>query len=156
MSFDGRRSNRIPVKVPVEIAFADAHGQPRLERTHTLNVDRHGARIISRSQHPVGSMINLGVPQMGRSAHCRVVWCSAPVAGVFEVGLQMEDSVNIWGLHDEPGAVPAMAAGYLGAFAMLVQILQEKGVLRPGELESRLRGAGAAESPSKGYDFVVT
>ena len=146
MSLDGRRSNRLPLQIPVEISYADAQGQPCLERTHTLSIDRHGAGIASRSQHPVGSMIHLGVLQMGRSAHCRVVWCSAPVRGGFEVGVEIDGGDNLWGVHFAPVATPseAVAESYMMGFAMLVQILQEKGVLSPGELESRLKGATSA------------
>lgn len=144
MSIDLRRSNRLPLHIPVEISYADAQGEPRLERTHTLSVDRHGARIASASQHAVGSMVHLAMLQAGRSAHCRVVWCSAPVNGLFEIGVEMDPGINLWGLHFAPVASPpeAVSQSYAVAFAMLVQILQEKGVLGPGELESRLQRAG--------------
>jgi hypothetical protein len=143
MSVDRRRSNRLPFQIPVEISYTDAQGQPRLERTHTLSVDRNGARIATQSYHPAGNMIHLGLLQFGRSAHCRVVWCSA-ISGAFEVGVEMATDGDLWGLHFASLATPveAVAESYATAFAMLVQILQERGVLRPGELESRLKAFG--------------
>src|SRR5258708_2418252 len=102
MSIDGRRTNRLPLQIPVEISYADAQGHSRLERTNTLSVDRHGARIASMMQHPIGSTIHLGVPHIGRSACCRVVWCSAPVGRIFEVGIEMDTDANLWGLHFTP------------------------------------------------------
>jgi hypothetical protein len=145
VSIDKRRSNRLPLQIPVELSYTDAQGQPRLERTHTLSVDRNGARITTQSHHAAGSMVHLGLLQVGRSAHCRVVWCS-PVGGAFEVGVEIATDADLWGIHFAPVATSAEAVAehYATAFAMLIQILQEKGVLSPGELESRLRGVGYA------------
>jgi hypothetical protein len=151
MTIDSRRSNRLALHVPVEISYTDAQGQHRLERTHTLSVDRNGARIASQSNHPVGSIIHLGLLQAGRSAHGRVVWCSS-VSGAFEVGVEIATDDDLWGLHFAPVATPleAVNESYAAAFAVLVQILQEKGVLGPGELGSRLKGAGYAAKGNRG------
>ena len=93
-------------------------------------------------------MIHLGMLQVGRSAHCRVVWCSA-VSGAFEVGVEIVTDADLWGLHFAPVAVPveAVTESYAAAFALLVQILQEKGVLSAGELELRLKASWRSGTP---------
>jgi len=159
MSNETRRSSRLPLKIPVEISYIDAQSQPSLERTHTLVVDRHGARIASRSFHPVGSMIHLGVPHLGRSAHCRVIWCSAPANGIYEVGVEMDADANVWGIHfpdpQPENDLAVQGASTSLAVAILVQLLQEKGVLRRGEFEARLSAGSYAERPTQKPEIVL-
>ena len=146
MSMDARRTVRLPLVIPVEISYTDRDGQPRLERTQTKDVDRNGARITSRTYHQVGSKINLGITHLGRSAHCRVVWCSAPTNGSFEVGVELETSENVWGV---PFDATTWSAGLDPATALwtLVQILEEKGIVSREELRNRVLGGNPPNPP---------
>ena len=152
MSDQPRRSSRLPLSIPVEISFTDSTGQARLERTHTVVVDRHGARMASRSGHPVGSMIHLGIPHLGRSAHCRVIWCSAPVNGVYEVGVEIDVDSNVWGVHFEPEETQLETASDL---AILVQMLEEKRVFSRGEFSARRGGVVRAERAVQRPEIVL-
>ena len=67
--------------IPVEIAYTDQRAQPALERTQTKDIARHG-----------------GIIHLGRSAHTRVVWSSAPINGAYEVGVEVESPENVWGV----------------------------------------------------------
>jgi hypothetical protein len=124
----------------------DQDGEPRLERTQTKDVNRHGARITSRSYHPLGSKINLGITHLGRSAHCRVVWCSAPSNGSYEVGIELETPENVWGV---PFESTNWSAGLDPATALwtLVQMLEEKGIISREELRNRVLGGRPPNQP---------
>jgi len=98
--YEKRRNERVALSIQVEVSYTDIHQQPQLERTHTLSVDEHGARIATASFHPVGQMIHLSIPHLGRSAHCFVRWCSAPANGAYEIGVEMEDQSNVWGVQE--------------------------------------------------------
>jgi hypothetical protein len=139
MSMDARRTVRLPVVIPVEISFTDENGQARLERTQTKDVNRHGACIISRSYHPEGRKINLGITHLGRSAQTRVVRCSAPTNGTYEVGLELECAENVWGV---PFASTDWTADLdpVTALWTLVQMLEEKGIITREELRARVTG----------------
>lgn len=156
MGLDNRRTQRIPVSMAIEISYADAQGTPRLERTHTLEVGRNGARLASRSFHQTGSMIHVGIPQLGRSAHTRVVWCSAPANGLYEVGVEMDPSSDLWGLSfEDQAAQPVMDRD----LALIVQMLESKGFFSPGEFLARRSGripASGPERPSKGSGFMLS
>src|SRR5207249_2769337 len=115
-------------------------------------VDRHGARIASRTQHPAGSMIHLGIPHLGRAAHCRVIWCSAPVNGVYEVGVEMDAENNVWGVHFETEVAQVEASSDLG---IVVQMLEEKRVFGHGEFQARRSGISRAESPVQRPETVL-
>ena len=132
--------------IPVELSYVDQDGQARLERTQTKDVNQHGARITSRSYHPIGSRINLGITHLGRSAHCRVAWCSAPSNGSYEVGIEMETPENVWGVHFDStnwntGLDPA------AALWTLVQMLEEKGIITREELRNRVQGGSSIRPP---------
>jgi hypothetical protein len=150
MTADARRTARLPLEIPVEISYTDQNGQPRLERTQTKDVDRHGARIVTRSYHREGSKINLGITHLGRSAHCRVVWCSAPVNGTYQVGLELETDENVWGVHFTStdwttGLDPATALW------TIVQMLEEKGILTREELRARMAGTARPAAPAPSW-----
>jgi hypothetical protein len=130
-----RRTSRLQLSIPVEISYTDRNGEPRLERTHTLVIDRHGARIATRAFHQTGAMMHVAIPHLGRSAHCRVVWCSAPANGIFEVGVEMDADANIWGVHFELNEPDETAPS--SDLELLVEMLVERGVLRRGEFEAR-------------------
>jgi hypothetical protein len=133
--------------MPVELSYSDPEGRPNLERTHTLDVGRNGARIATRCFHAVGAMIRLGIPHLGRSAHCRVVWCSAPSNGIYQVGVQMETESNVWGIRFEETSVNSELSPDL---ALLLQMLEEKRVLSRGEFQYRRRNSPGAPIPVKG------
>ena len=139
MSIDARRTVRLPMVIPVEISYTDRNGQPALERTQTKDIDRHGARFMSRAYHPEGSKICMGIMHLGRSAHCRVVWCSAPINGAYEVGVELESPENVWGV---PFASADWTADMDPATALwtLAQMLEEKGVITREELRARVTG----------------
>ena len=146
MSADDRRTSRVPLAIPVEISYTDQDGQPRLERTETKDVNRSGARVTSRSPHRLGDQINLGIPNLGRSAHCRVVWCSAPSNGSYEIGLELETPENVWGVHFDStswntGLDPATTLW------TLAQMLEEKGIISREELRARVLGGGPPPAP---------
>jgi hypothetical protein len=152
VSIDSRRTVRLPMAIPVEISYTDQNGQPCLERTHTKDVDRHGARFTSRSYHQAGSKINLGITHLGRSAHCRVVWCSAPTNGSYEVGVELESPENVWGVPFESAD---WHAGLDPATALwtMVQILEEKGIMTREQLRARILGnvaPGASSGAASG------
>lgn len=139
--------------IPVEISYTDQSGQPRLERTQTKDVNRHGARLTSRSCLPLGSKVSLVIPHLGRTAHCRVVWCSAPSNGSYELGLEMETPENVWGLHFasnkwSTGMDPA------ASLWMLVQMLEEKGIISREELRNRVLGGGPPAAPDQAAPWM--
>jgi hypothetical protein len=146
MSFDARRTNRVPLVIPVEISFTDENSQARLERTHTKDVNRHGACVVSRSYHPEGRRINLGITHLGRSADTRVVRCSAPVNGNYEVGLELECAENVWGVHFTSADWTA-DLDPATALWTLVQMLEEKGIITREELRARVTGIAQPSPP---------
>ena len=146
MNLDLRRPDRLPLVIPVELAYADQNGKPCLERTQTKEVARHGARVLSRACLPEGSKVNMGVTHLGRSSHCRVVWCSAPVNGCYEVGLELESPENIWGVDFSPSdRVADIDTGT--ALQTLMQMLEEKGIITREEVRARISRTSAIGLP---------
>jgi hypothetical protein len=153
VSMDSRRTARLPLVIPVEISYADQNGRPCLERTQTKDVDRHGARLTSRSYHPEGRKINLGITHLGRSAHTRVVWCSAPINGFYEVGVELESPENVWGVQFE---TPTWTSDLdpVATLWTLVQILEEKGIITREELRARGAGGPRPSAPASAVPWM--
>jgi len=70
-----RRSERILLKIPVQVEGLDVHGKSFMERTFTISINRHGAFIWLRSSPRPGDPI--AVTNMGTRQSCRFRLCDS-------------------------------------------------------------------------------
>jgi len=83
-----------------------------------------------------------------------VVWCSAPINGHYEVGLELECAENVWG-------VSFTAADWTAdldpatALWTLVQMLEEKGIITREELRARVTGVAQPSAPGAPVPALV-
>src|SRR5208282_1567980 len=101
---DSRRSSRLSLSLPIVIHGKDAHQKAYRESTHTLIVNRHGAKFLTSQQLVVGADILVENPTLGSVAKAKVVWVSGKrnPNGFQEAGVQLAESQNIWGLEFPP------------------------------------------------------
>ncbi len=104
-----RRSTRIVQAVPINVAGADALGQPFKERTTTVMINCHGCKYQSKHYVPKNSTVTLEIPRTEpalppRTVKGRVVWVQRPkvVRELFQIGLEFETAGNIWGIAFPP------------------------------------------------------
>lgn len=119
-----RRTTRIVQAVPLTVTGMDALGRPFQERTSTLIINCHGARYQSKHYVLKNMWVTLEVPHNeagheARTVRGRVAWIQRPrtVRELFQVGVELEVSGNIWGIafppadwfpFPETGAVPSL------------------------------------------------
>ena len=166
---DSRRSSRIALSIPVEVSGVDASGAEIHESTNTTVVSRHGTYFFLQHRFVVGSEAVLTIPHLHREQRCRVVWIGAAFAenGPFETGVELDSAENFWGVQfppedwvvpkqvplagDQPGrTLPAHILGdheqqviMMGAMLnALIAVLEEKGIVTPGELAEMLKRTG--------------
>ena len=100
----GRRSARLSMIIPVTIQGMDTAGQTFRENTWTIGVNKQGAKIATF--HPVspGSQITIVNPVLGRTARGRVIWVGEKrfPEDPFEVGVELIDPLNVWGIKFPP------------------------------------------------------
>jgi len=104
-----RRSTRIVQAVPLTVTGMDALGRPFQERTSTLIINCHGARYQSKHYVLKNMWVMLEVPhneagREPRSVRARVTWIQRPrtVRELFQVGVELEISGNVWGIAFPP------------------------------------------------------
>jgi hypothetical protein len=104
-----RRTTRIVQAVPLNVTGVDALGRPFQERTSTLIVNCHGCRYQSKHYVLKNMWVTLEVPHSEagrepRSVRGRVTWIQRPrtVRELFQVGLELEVSGNVWGIAFPP------------------------------------------------------
>jgi hypothetical protein len=104
-----RRTTRIVQAVPLTVTGVDALGRPFQERTSTLIVNCHGARYQSKHYVLKNVWVTLEVPhseagQPPRTVRARVTWIQRPrtVRELFQVGVELEVSGNVWGIAFPP------------------------------------------------------
>jgi hypothetical protein len=105
-----RRTTRIVQAVPLTVSGVDALGRPFQERTSTLIVNCHGCRYQSKHYVLKNMWVTLEVPHNEpghdpRSVRARVNWIQRPrtVRELFQIGVELEVSGNVWGIAFPPG-----------------------------------------------------
>jgi hypothetical protein len=68
-----RRSQRIPFRVPILVEGRTVDGKPFEERTHTHEINRHGARIVLQANPQPGGRITVTNLQTKSKCHFQVV-----------------------------------------------------------------------------------
>jgi len=105
-----RRSTRIERSVPLVVLGQDQLGQPFMERTASITVNKHGCRYPSRHDYGIGTSVTLQLvgpivgcdkPQTVR-AMVRSVHPPASLRELQQVGVELETPGNIWGIVSAP------------------------------------------------------
>jgi hypothetical protein len=102
-----RRGPRTGMEVAVVLAGSTA-GIEWEEATKTQTVSRHGASLSCRRALAQGEVVKVTCLDTGQLSTARVVWSSRKDAGIFEVGLELLNEANLWGVDWE---VPEIRRG---------------------------------------------
>lgn len=100
----GRRSTRLSVIIPITIQGIDTTGQPFKENTWTIGVNKQGAKIATFHLLPEGGHITITNPVLGRTAKAHVMWVGEKryKEDPYEVGIELLEAVNVWGIQFPP------------------------------------------------------
>src|SRR6267154_4031874 len=110
MESQKRRGTRIVQAVPITVAGVDALGRPFQERTSTLIINCYGCRYQSKHYVLKNMWVTFEVPhnesgREPRTVRARVTWIQRPrtVRELFQIGVELEVSGNVWGIAFPPG-----------------------------------------------------
>src|SRR5258707_15835685 len=106
---EARRSTRIERSVPLIVFGQNRLGEPFVERTVSTSLNLHGCRYPSRHDYGVGSWVTLQVvglnveskPPPAR-ARVRSVHTSQSTRELQQVGVELENPGNVWGVVTPP------------------------------------------------------
>jgi len=100
----GRRSTRLSIAIPITISGKDASGASFRENVHTLVVNAHGAMIVTCHQLAVGAEVLIENRALVRSTRANVAFVGKEPgpSGLLEVGVQLPEAQNIWGIQFPP------------------------------------------------------
>lgn len=96
-----RRTERVLLKIPIQVRGKQADGTPFKENSFTLVINRHGARIGLKSSLRAGDQVTIKNLQNELSCPFRVVARTGKSLGEGpEWGVEcLEPDVNFWGIH---------------------------------------------------------
>lgn len=93
-----RRSERIPLAIPITVSGRDASGRSFKERSRTLIVNKHGGLISVSHKLEKGSHILIENPALSRSVTAKVIQAGdgrLPDAP-FEAGVEVDGAGYLW------------------------------------------------------------
>jgi hypothetical protein len=106
---DARRSTRIERSVPLIVFGQNRMGEPFVERTVSTSLNLHGCRYPSRHDYGVGSWVTLQVVGLNVEpkppavrARVRSVHMSQSTRELQQVGVELENPGNVWGVVTPP------------------------------------------------------
>ena len=106
---EGRRSTRIDHPVTLIILGKNGLGQPFQEKTSSVSVNLHGCRYPSRHEYPVGSWVGIQVIQSDGEpnsplmrAQVRSIHTPDSPRELFQIGVELENPSNVWGVPSPP------------------------------------------------------
>lgn len=98
----GRRSTRLYISIPIVITGKDVNGKEFQENLRTLVVNKHGAKIMTAQQLSMGTEVFIENRLLGAVAKANVAWLGEKRDAGTEVGLQLAEAKNIWGIEFPP------------------------------------------------------
>jgi len=101
-----RRSPRMTSSVPIYLRREDS-GRTWEEETWTITVSRHGASLVCRHPVEAGGALVLSRRDRANRVQARVVYCRYNAEGWREIGVELLDRDDFWGLAQAPRLQPA-------------------------------------------------
>ena len=95
-----RRTERILLRIPIEVKGTRADGTPFRERTYTVAVNRYGARVAMSNELELESRLTITNLQNKLTAPFRVVGrVGKSLSEAPEWGVEcLEPNINFWGI----------------------------------------------------------
>lgn len=102
-SANQRRSQRLLLRVPIEVRRRTASGQPLVENTNTLAINAHGALISIAPPVTDGEQITVKNIRSGEEETARVVYLGPMEGLTMQVGIEfVRPCPHIWGVVFPP------------------------------------------------------
>src|SRR5208282_699805 len=93
-----RRSQRLRVRIPVEVRGQSLDKQPIVEKADALVVNAHGALVLLAMNVAKDQMLILANPKTSEEVLCRVSNLGPSFMGKTEVGVEfIKPAPNFWG-----------------------------------------------------------
>jgi len=96
-----RSGKRLPISMPIVLRGRDAEGHAFIENTHTVVVNKGGAKILSKHSMKVGDHVVIRIPHLNREEPLTVVWASEQKRdkNYFDLGVGLDKASDFWGVH---------------------------------------------------------
>jgi hypothetical protein len=95
-----RRSDRIPIELPIVVSGTDCMGEVFLEKSNTTVIARHGAKIVLLRKLVPEQELNIRCLKTGRESDARVVGQTGGDVEKSFYGVELLDpNVDLWGIE---------------------------------------------------------
>lgn len=103
VSTDKRRSGRIHIELPIQVAGTDASGRGFIVHTRTQIVSRYGAKIFVTHGLVPEQILQVSCPAVGKDAEARVIALFDREKDGFSYGIEfLNGDLNFWNMPFPP------------------------------------------------------
>ena len=104
-----RASRRVSLAVPIVLWGKNSAGNSFIENTQTLDVNRRGAKAMTKYLVNSGERLEVAVPHLQRKASAIVVWSTSNSDEYQKIGIDLGENRDFWGLTfpDESAGISA-------------------------------------------------
>lgn len=106
-----RRSSRVFIKLPVQVAGKDNDGRSFREKAETIVVNAHGALLMMKHNVLMDAMLVVSNPETQEDQETRVVFLGSPTERGVRVGVEfLSPAPRFWGVEFPPPDWPRISA----------------------------------------------
>lgn len=98
-----RRSQRVPLKIPIVVSGEGRGRIPFYQETRTVLANAHGALLLLRAKVIIGQVLTLTNVRTQMQRSCRVVSASATQSSHAEIGVEfLRPCPSFWNISSPP------------------------------------------------------
>jgi hypothetical protein len=98
-----RRSSRVFIKLPVQVAGKDTDGRSFRETAETIVVNAHGCLLMLKHDVTMDAVLQLSNPETQEDQETRVVFLGSPMERGVRVGVEfLQPAPRFWGVEFPP------------------------------------------------------
>jgi hypothetical protein len=98
-----RRSSRVFIKLPIQVAGKDSDGRSFRETAETIVVNAHGCLLMLKHNVSMDGMLQLNNPETQEDQETRVVFLGSPTDRGVRVGVEfLQPAPRFWGVEFPP------------------------------------------------------
>ena len=94
-----RPGTRLLMALPIVLSATDSARNSFSEDTHTLVINRTGAKVLTKRPFTLGARLQVSIPHRKLESGATVVWLGDKRGALQEIGIDLDQTDDFWGVR---------------------------------------------------------